>query len=209
MDRYRYARTDAKDGLCRSGWIEMAPAEPRAPTPHRKERQVHKSSEVRHLGKEIGVPGEVHTRRSVDAIAERFGDRTEETAPPIVDGLDRLDLNRADGEPFARRDLDRVVARPGHETTKPPRDDDARPASQPPQGTKIQVVVMAVGDDDCIDLDVVDEVSDRRGVTMEWAETIHEEGIGEDPRAVELKEHGGMAQIPHAGAHEPSLMRRS
>jgi hypothetical protein len=101
------------------------------------------------------------------------------------------------------------VAGATYETAEALRHDDTRPPTELSQRAEIEVIVMSVGDQDGVNFNVLEKVGDRRGLTLQRAETVDKQRIGEDPRAVEVEEDGRMTEVTQTGAHPPSLMRRS
>ena len=113
----------------------------------------------------------------------------------------------ADAESLAGRDLHDVVSGPAHHLSKSLRHDDAWPAAKPPQGREVQVIVMRVGDQDDVDIDVLDEVGHGLRMAVEQAQPIHEQRVGENAHAIHLDEHGRVSEVTKTQSHRPSLMR--
>src|SRR5581483_3282486 len=199
VDRDRQARSYARHDLRGAQRIEMAGTDRRSPAPHGQERDVHRSGEVAHAREEVGVAGEVHARRAGDAEPDGDRRRPERPAPGMVERLGRLDREAADAQALARRDLGDVVAVAR---------DERRSSDQAAQGRKVQVIVVGMGNDDCIRRDPLEPVVGGVRPATDRAETAHEQGIGQDARAVDVDERSRMAEEVERGAggtHRPSV----
>src|SRR5439155_20149045 len=163
--------------------------------------------ETVHLGAQVRVAREVHARAPGDPVPQRFGGRAERTPSPIVFGTYRLDHDAADAESLAGHDLHDVLSGPAYERSKSLWHDDAWPAAKPPKGREVQVIVMRVGDEDDVDIDVLDEVGNSLRVAVEQAQTIHEQRVGENADAIHLDEDGRVSEITKTRSHRPSVMR--
>ena len=70
----------------------------------------------------------------------------------------------------------------------------------------MQVIVMRVGDEDDVDIDVLDEVGNSLRVAVEQAQPIHEQRVGENADAIHLDEDGRVSEVTNMREHRPSLM---
>jgi len=98
------------------------------------------------------------------------------------------------------------MAGPAHDLSKSLRHDDAWPAAKAPKGREVQVIVMRVGDEDDIHLDVLDEVGHFGRVAVEEAQPIDKQRVRENADAVDLDEDGRVSEVTNMRAHRPSLM---
>jgi len=71
----------------------------------------------------------------------------------------------------------------------------------------VQVVVVRVGDEDDVDVHVLDEVRDGVAVPVEQPQAIHEQRVGENADAVDVQEDRRVPEVPKIRKHRPSLMR--
>jgi hypothetical protein len=69
------------------------------------------------------------------------------------------------------------------------------------------MVVMAMGDEDRVEVDVLDEMCHRVGVAMEQAQPIHEQRVGENADAIDLEEDRRVSEVAQLRTHGPSVMR--
>jgi len=70
----------------------------------------------------------------------------------------------------------------------------------------VQVIVMRVGDEDDVHLDVLDEVSHFGRVAVEQAQPIDKQRVRENADAVDLDEDGRVSEVTNMREHRPSLM---
>src|SRR6266516_15916 len=207
VDRDRDARPDPQDRFSRALWIEVAGPESRPPTPNRQQGDLDGPRETVHLGAQVRVAREVHARAPRDPVSQRLRGRAERTSSPIVFGAYRLDHDAADAESLAGLDLLDFMAGPAHDLSESLRHDDAWPAAKAPKGREVQVIVMRVGDEDDVDIGVVDEMGHGLGVAVEQAQPIHEQRVGENAHAIHLDEDGRVSEVTKTRSHRPSLMR--
>jgi hypothetical protein len=207
MDRDRHARLDAEDRFGRSRRIEVPGPKTRPPAPYRQEREIDISGEVVHLRAEVRVAREVDTRAPADAVAERLRLRAERPSSPIVLGAYRLDRDPADVDPFTGPHLDDLASGFPHELSESFWHDDLRPAADAAKRRQVQVIVMAVRDEDDIDVDVFEEVRHGVAVPVEQAEPILEQRVGENADAIRLDEDGRVPEVAKMPSHGPSVLR--
>src|SRR2546423_2857149 len=207
VDRDRNARLDAEDRFGRPRRIEVPGPEARPPAPYRQKRDVDVSGEVVHLRAEIRVAGEVDARAPADPVAERLRLRAERPSSPIVLGADRLDRDPADVDPLTGPHLDDLTSGLPHEPSESFWHDDLRPAADAPKRRQVQVIVMAVRDEDDIDVDVFEEVRHGVAVPVEQAEPILEQRVGENADAIRLDEDGRVPEVAKMPSHGPSVPR--
>jgi hypothetical protein len=69
------------------------------------------------------------------------------------------------------------------------------------------MIVMAMGDEDNVDLDIFDEMGDGVRVAMEQAEAILEQRVGENADAIHLDQNGRVPEVAKMSTHRPSVMR--
>jgi len=67
--------------------------------------------------------------------------------------------------------------------------------------------VVGVGNEDDVDLDVLEEVRDGVAVAVEKPQPIDEERVGENAHATHLDEDRRMPEVTKMRTHGPSLMR--
>jgi hypothetical protein len=60
----------------------------------------------------------------------------------------------------------------------------------------MQVVVMGVGDEDHVDLHVVNEVRDGIAMPVEEAQTIYEQRVGENADAIDVEQNRRVPEVP-------------
>src|SRR5207247_2645550 len=132
VDRDRDARPDPQDRFSRALWIEVAGPKSRPPTPNRQQGDLDGPRETVHLGAQVGVAREVHARAPRAPVSQRLRGRAERTSSPIVFGAYRLDLDAADAESLAGRDLHDIMSGTAHNLSKSLWHDDALPAAKPP-----------------------------------------------------------------------------
>jgi hypothetical protein len=69
------------------------------------------------------------------------------------------------------------------------------------------MVVMGVGDEDEIDVYVVDEMCHGVGVAVDQPQTVYEQRVGENVDAIQLNQDSRVPEVPKMRTHAPSLMR--
>jgi hypothetical protein len=115
----------------------------------------------------------------------------------VVKSRYRFDGQSSDGDPLADGELVHVMPGGANERPEPGRHDDPRPAADPEKRGKVQVVVMRMGDEDRVDVDV--GLVDAADVPVKRAEPVDEERIREDAHAVELEEDRRMSEKAQVG----------
>jgi hypothetical protein len=183
---------------------EVARPEMGTPRPHGQEREIHAPCELRHRGVAAGVAREVDPRRGPPHVARAAsaGDGARAGARTPEHVAERLRPRRARSDPVARRDsvdrearhddglaradLNDLRAGAPARKPKPPRGHDHRPPGQPLDRRRIEVVRVAVRDQDDVRLQLggVGE----RAVPLEWPEPRAEERVRQDADAVDLDE---------------------
>jgi len=68
------------------------------------------------------------------------------------------------------------------------------------------MIVMRMGDEDDVHSDVLDVVGHLGRVAVEEAQPIDEQRVGENADAIDLDEHGRVAEVTNMREHRPSLM---
>jgi len=66
---------------------------------------------------------------------------------------------------------------------------------------------MRVGDEDRVDVDVLDEMGDGLGVAVKKAQAMSEQRVGENAHAIHLDQDGRVTEVPKMSTHRPSVMR--
>jgi hypothetical protein len=66
---------------------------------------------------------------------------------------------------------------------------------------------MRVGDEDEVDIDVLEQMGDGLRVAVEQSQTVHEQRVGENADAIHLDEDGRVSEVTKTQSHRPSLMR--
>ena len=207
VDGNRNARSDPANRFSSAPGVQVAGAKARPPAPYRQDRDINCSREIVHFRAEIGVSREIHARRAGDPVAHRIRRRTERPSSSFVISAVRFDADAADVESVAGRDLRDVAVRPGQKLAQASRDDDPRPPPQTPQRGQMQMVVVSMRDEDCVDLYVIEEVRDAVAVPVEKAHAVDEQRVGENAHAIHLDENSRVSEVPKMRAHGPSLMR--
>jgi len=118
-----------------------------------------------------------------------------------------LDHDAANVESLAGRDLHDVAVGPPQKSAQAAWHDDPRLSSQTAQRRQVEVIVVRVGDEDHVDLDVLEVVGDGVAVTVEKPQTIDEERVGENAHAIHLDEDRRVPEVTKMRGHGPSLMR--
>ena len=175
-----------RDRLGRALGIEVAAAETRPPAPDRDEPDVD-GPDLGHAVEEIGVAGEVDRLRARDDVADRIGGRAERRAAAVVLGWHRADLQVADRERLALLDLDHRLESPlAQEPPEPARDDDGELLPEPLERRQVEVVVVAVRDEDRIHAAQRPRRDPAR--PPEVGDAVAKQWIGQQPDAVEIDE---------------------
>ena len=151
------------------------------------------------LGEEIGVAREVDGGRPAHQVAHRLGARAERAAPVVV-GRRRRHLDRADADGLADPQLAHLgEALPAQERAEPARDDEPQRAAEPAERAEIEVVVVPVRDEHR--LQVPFHAGDERHPTPQVRDALAEQRIGEQPRAVQVDQHRGVADVGELERH--------
>ena len=203
MNQDRDARLKQGGRPGRALGIHMSRTEARAPARHREERDVE-WSELRHLGEEVGVAGEVDGGPPPDYEAEglRVG-AAERQALGRVDGAHRLDRDTAYlGAPPPLELLD-LEAGPPNERPGPGGRDYPRSAAEQAERGQVEVIVMQMRDEDRVN---AARHLGRRAVAAQVGDPGAQHRIGQEAHTAVLEEHGGVAEI--ADSRESSLELR-
>src|SRR5690242_6483126 len=182
MDRHgdpRAQQLQRPGGAC---GIEVARRQAGAPPADRQQRHVEVAGEVSHPVEEIRVPGEVDAGRAVDHVAERAG---------AVLGVRGGDTNWTNLHLVAGLDLDDVgEAAPAYALRRGCRDDHTRRSVEERQGPAVQMVVVAVRDEQRID---AFHVRGRRCDAPQMQQPRPEHRIREQACAVQFDQDGAVA----------------
>jgi len=129
--------------------IHMAAPEGETPAAHRQERHVDTPGQVPHTRKEARVAGEIDARRPGDEDAQWAHRRREGRTAAAMFCVDGLERQIADLQAVAGSNLvDDSAHRFCHDAPEADRDDEHRRARKRPQGFDIQMVEVAVTDED-------------------------------------------------------------
>jgi len=117
-------------------------------------------------------------------------------SPPVVLGLDRVDVEPAELEGLARGNLPDVPERP-QEARSASGNDDRQLAGECLQRRNVEVVVVQVGEQDAM------RVFRHRGgtVTAEVEDPTTQDRVGDDPLFVQVDDDGRVTQPGQRGAH--------
>ena len=69
------------------------------------------------------------------------------------------------------------------------------------------MIVVAMGDEDDVDVDVFEQVRHGVAVPVEQAEPILEQRVGENADAIRLDEDGRVPEVAKMPSHRPSVPR--
>ena len=169
MDRHGAHGTEPAEDLRGRPRAEMPGPEVRPPRPDRQQRDVDAAREPVQPREPARVTGEVDRRRA--GRLQEEPDRLRARRPrrdPVAGGYD-LHLDPADREPLAGDDLDDfAVHRASRRPAEPARDDDGAAPGDPAERPRVEVVGVAVRDEDRVDV-LEPALLRRRAVPLERA----------------------------------------
>ena len=167
--------------------------------------------EPRHPLVQGRVSGEVDARRSLDQESERA--RVTVERPSRMASRDRGHANRAELDAVVGGDLADLATVAGRAPAQATGHDDQRATRDRAQGRTVEMVGVAVRDQDGIDRAQAGGIR-RRPKPAEGTQPCSEDGVGEDAHAVELDQDRGVADVrqpqgaPH-GRPQPGRSLRS
>ena len=201
MNGDRDARPEQGGRPRRALEIHVSGAEARAPAGHRQKRDVDRG-ELRHLGEEVGVAREVHGWSLSDHEAERLclGAAHRQPGRRMV-GTHRLDAKPADLGSLPPLELLDLESGAAQQLAGTQGRHDPRPPTETAERRDVEVVVMQVRDEDCVE---VPRHLRRRAVATEMRHSGAQDRVGEEAHATKLYEHGGVADVCDAsGRYAP------
>ena len=186
---------------------QVARSKVRSPAPDGKQRKVHAAGHVDHGWETAGIASEIDARPGPEHVANRLGPRSPGRDPvPSWDGTQGDAVNFKGLTVADLHDLaGRVRATRLH--TEPKRHDERRPAWQPFDRPSIEMVGMAVGDDDNVGLELRGRWNGT--VALEWAKARAEEWVRQDADATHLDQGRRVADEPHVDRSRPRRVRVS
>jgi putative membrane protein len=199
VDRHGDARPDERECLGGSPRIEVAGSEGRPPAPDGDERDVGVGRDLGQSREEVGVAEEIDLLCSADDVAEGLGLLAEQP-PGVVLGVDGLNAYGAHFDLIAGTELANLRRKPAvQKRAGAPRDDDPLRAAQAAQRREVEVVVVDVRDEDCVEVLEASPVERLRAPQHD--DSLPQERIGHEPDAVQLEENGRVPDPPEAVAH--------
>ena len=179
----------------------MAGRQAGPPAGHRQQRDVERR-ELRHPGEEIRVAREVDRARALEDEAERRAAHAERHAAALVLRVGRAHGDPADLNRVARRQLVDLPERAAQRRPGAARDKKPRAVAEPPERREVEMVPVEVRDEHRVERP--QGLAGERHDAPQVHDAPAQHRIGEQPHAVELDEHGRVADV----ADRPGRHRR-
>ncbi len=175
--------------------IQVSRADPSPPPPDRKQRHVDRAPKLGHVVEQIGVAGEVDRSGAADEKADRRRRGSERPAAAIVHGGNRPHRHGAHADLVVCRHLgDGVPVRAPPATARADAGAMIGPDRRTARSVATSVWSACRWDRSTQSTSPTSSARDRRRDPHDRPDPRAQHGVGQEPYAVELHEHGGVTE---------------